>query len=66
LNKGADVRLADASGATALHYAAQSGNGEAVALLLGHGAAPNILDFEEHTPLWLALHRPVNYSRTWL
>jgi len=58
LNKGADVRLADASGATALHYAAQSGNGEAVALLLDHGAAPNALDFEDHTPLWLALHRP--------
>jgi ankyrin repeat protein len=58
LNKGADVRLADADGATALHYAAQSGNGEAVSLLIDYGADPNALDFEEHTPLWLALHRP--------
>jgi ankyrin repeat protein len=58
LNKGSDVRLADTNGATSLHYAALSGNREAVSLLVDHGADPNALDFEEHTPLWLALHRP--------
>jgi serine/threonine-protein phosphatase 6 regulatory ankyrin repeat subunit B len=58
VNKGADIRLADAHGATALHYAAQSGNGSAASVLLDHGTDANALDFENHTPLWLALHRP--------
>jgi ankyrin repeat protein len=58
LNKGADTRLADANGATALHYAAQAGNGEVASLLLDRGADANAVDLEDHTPMWLAIHRP--------
>ena len=33
LDRGADFRLADATGATPLHYAAQSGNRDAALLM---------------------------------
>jgi ankyrin repeat protein len=58
LERGANFHLADATGATALHYAAQSGNHEAVSLLLDHGADANARDFDNHTPLWLAINQP--------
>jgi hypothetical protein len=41
-------------GSTPLHLAAEHGAGEAVAALLSHGADPDALDDEEHTPLWYA------------
>ena len=41
LDGRADFRMADATGAAPLHYAAQSGNRDAASLLLAQGADPN-------------------------
>ena len=55
IERGADVKAANAEGWTALHYAAEAGNVQIVNLLLNHGADANARTtrFSE-TPLMLA------------
>ncbi|XP_014681617.1 PREDICTED: ankyrin repeat domain-containing protein 39-like [Priapulus caudatus] len=42
LAKGGDANAVDSSGYTALHYASRSGHRAVIAILLQHGANPNI------------------------
>jgi ankyrin repeat protein len=58
LEAGADVTLADETGATALYQAAGRGNGAIVRLLLSHSKAElNVKGQRRMTPLLLALSR---------
>ena len=54
LETGADVNLAQADGATALHWAAYHGNLSLAGLLLEAGADPSAANRNGSTPLWLA------------
>src|SRR5215813_10009915 len=54
LDQKADVNLAQADGATALHWAVFQSNKELVDLLLRAGANPKAANREGSTPLWLA------------
>jgi ankyrin repeat protein len=57
LAHGADVKMQDNDGDTALHGAAQTGNVEIVRLLLDKGADPNVKNRVGGTPLmWAAVH----------
>ena len=57
LERGADFKLADNDGDTALHGAAQAGNVEALRLLLSKGADPNVKNKVGGTPLmWAAVY----------
>ena len=57
LSLGADVNLkAHSNGYTAMHYAADSGDEDLVALLLKHKANVNIADKRGETPLHIAAH----------
>ncbi|KAF5240324.1 hypothetical protein FANTH_9584 [Fusarium anthophilum] len=67
LDLGADPKLADDNGYTALHFAVQGGHDPALAVtpLLQRGAGPNISAADGWTPLLLAVHRmakPGNYG----
>ena len=57
LDAGAEVGQQDGEGITALHWASSAGNGDAVELLLGAGASPNLMEVDgEHlTPLDYAI-----------
>lgn len=48
---GASMNKGDASGYTALHYAAMYGNDECLTVLLDAGADPNALDIFNRTPM---------------
>lgn len=52
---GAEIDVADERGRTALHYAAEAGSEEMVALLLLAGANVGMLDGQGDTPLHLAV-----------
>ncbi len=54
LETGADVNLAQADGATALHWAAYHGNVSLAGLLLEAGADASAANRNGSTPLWLA------------
>ena len=54
LSAGADANGTDASGMTALHWAAYAGALEAARLLIEHGADPELKDKEGKTPLGYA------------
>ena len=54
LETGADVNLAQADGATALHWAAYHGNVSLAGLLLDADADPSAVNRNGSTPLWLA------------
>ena len=55
LERGADVNVRDANGETPLHWAAEEGKKETVALLLEHGADVNARGEDGATPLhWAA------------
>ena len=54
LKAGADVNLAQADGATALHWAAYHGDANLAKMLLAAGADPSAANREGSTPLWLA------------
>jgi len=54
LQGGADVNLAQADGATALHWAAYHGDAALAGLLLDAGADPTAANRNGSTPLWLA------------
>jgi ankyrin repeat protein len=55
---GLDVNQPDWRGRTFLHAAAESGDLEAAAAYLKHGADPNVVDVEfSHTPLGAAARR---------
>jgi hypothetical protein len=56
---GADPCAANSKGTTGLHKAAESGNVEAVALLLAAGADPRAADHKQRTPL----HKAAYYGR---
>jgi uncharacterized protein len=51
IDRGADVRVADAGGHTPLHIAAEAGLVEVVRALLDRGADPHAVDAEDKTPL---------------
>jgi ankyrin repeat protein len=51
IDRGADVRVADAGGHTPLHIAAEAGLVEVVRALLVRGADPHAVDAEDKTPL---------------
>jgi len=56
LQSGADVTQKDTNGASALHYAAESGDSELVGILIEVGASPvNAKDDESENPLFYAL-----------
>ena len=58
LDKGIDVNVKNHYGVTALTYAADKGNLEAVDLLLERGADPNLKDsFYGETPLGWAMYK---------
>eukprot|EP00854_Cymbomonas_tetramitiformis_P015686 gene15686-18599_t len=52
--KGANVKLQDLEGCTALHYACQQGNFDAVKRLCEAGAKPNVPDNDGSTPVFAA------------
>src|ERR1700733_4798118 len=54
LEKHADVNVAQADGATALHWAVFRSDKELVDLLLHSGANPKAANRDGSTPLWLA------------
>ena len=55
VNSSLDLNSAETeTGRTALHYAAESGHSNIVALLLTHGAASNLVDSDGRTPIFLA------------
>lgn len=54
LDSGTAVNSADESGSTALHFAADRGQQEAVQLLLDAGADVNTQDHDGQTPLHYA------------
>eukprot|EP01112_Ceratiomyxa_fruticulosa_P002612 TRINITY_DN1275_c0_g1_i2.p1 TRINITY_DN1275_c0_g1~~TRINITY_DN1275_c0_g1_i2.p1 ORF type:complete len:292 (+),score=59.45 TRINITY_DN1275_c0_g1_i2:285-1160(+) len=54
IEKGINVELTDASGCTALHWAAYNNQLEVVRALLKAGASPNCQDVNKDTPLHLA------------
>jgi hypothetical protein len=54
LNYGADVRVKDANGKTALHKAAEQGLSDMVKMLLDAGALPDAADKDRNTALMLA------------
>lgn len=54
---GADVTLADATGSTALHYAARAGNLAVVQFLIGNGADVRAENIMGQTPLYWALEK---------
>ena len=57
LAHGADVKMPDADGDTALHGAGQTGNVEIIRLLLDKGADPNAKNKQGGTPLmWAAVY----------
>jgi uncharacterized protein len=51
LDSGLDVNESDPTGYTALHGAAEKGDGEMARLLLHRGANPNMKDHKGNTPL---------------
>jgi ankyrin repeat protein len=55
LKSGANAQATDRVGATALHYAAQTANGNLVRLLTRHGINVNSPDNEGWTPLHVAV-----------
>ncbi|MFA6322480.1 MAG: ankyrin repeat domain-containing protein [Candidatus Buchananbacteria bacterium] len=56
LNTGADIDTAcQMAGKTALHYAAEAGDFEAVAMLCDNGADPRLTDNEHRTPRQIAI-----------
>jgi uncharacterized protein len=57
LERGADVRTADAGGHTPLHIAAEAGYAPVVTALLARGADPLAVDAEDKTPLSRAAAR---------
>jgi ankyrin repeat protein len=54
VSRGADVRVEQAEGFTALHEAAQNGSEKTVKLLLDAGADPNVRSTDGRTPLGIA------------
>ena len=54
IDKGADVNLQDHQGYTALHYAVETKNFDAVTCLVYNGADVNLFTSSKHTPLMLA------------
>ncbi|XP_012519420.1 PREDICTED: POTE ankyrin domain family member A-like, partial [Propithecus coquereli] len=57
LERGADPNAVDVHGNSALHYAAYNGNLSIAAKLHAHGAAMEIANKEQRTPLLLALRK---------
>ena len=57
IETGADVNLAQADGATALHWAAYHGNVSLAGLLLDAGADASAANRNGSTPLWLAANQ---------
>jgi uncharacterized protein len=57
LGEGADVNLAQADGATALHWAAYYGDADLASQLIAAGANVSAANREGSTPLWLASSR---------
>jgi ankyrin repeat protein len=67
LEHGADVRLSDSVGLTALHYAARTDYGqEASQLLLSRGANINAIDDQGRTPLDHAIERDLVFMPEFL
>ena len=55
VNSSLDLNTAETeTGRTALHYAAENGHSNIVALLLTHGADSNLVDIDGRTPIFLA------------
>ena len=55
VNSSVDLNTAETeTGRTALHYAAENGHSNVVALLLAHGANSNLVDGDGRTPIFLA------------
>jgi len=54
---GADVNAKTSTGDTALHYMALYGYGDIIEFLISKGADPEVLNYEKHTPLFLAALR---------
>ena len=55
VNSSLDLNAAETdTGRTALHYAAENGHSNIVALLLAHGADSSLVDSDRRTPIFLA------------
>ena len=59
LDSNADVNMQDVNGMTALHYASEWGNIEAVRMLLEYGADPDIKDNDGRTALQRARNKKI-------
>ena len=57
LNAGETIDVTDASGRTALEWAAARGDERAITMLLSYGADPNAMDLKLNTPLTLAANQ---------